>query len=221
MEFNFFVINKKSGVGLYQHYHHSCSIGQGVSLIKKRFNEIKEVKRKEKKDTLVATGKDTKKAEKSANKEISGYFKWQVLVKKDNLEKVLGELDRIKAFEIDLTYLEPDSKEFGQLSSFVRKQRRKFTFGRKVTPSSLIGPIVSAVNKADTDSGRVFGVDDNGLERIIKIQNNPDNFGEFDYDEVASHINDLEVSNFKNSWIINSLKEVCNSNSAIFKAKIK
>src|SRR5690606_18042610 len=34
IEFNFFVINKASGVGLYQHYHQSGSHGQGMRPIK-------------------------------------------------------------------------------------------------------------------------------------------------------------------------------------------
>lgn len=221
MEFNFFIINKKSGVGLYQHYHQSCSIGQGMNLIKKRFNDLKTQKCDAKRDELIANGKSADKAEKEAKKQFKGYFKWQILVRKDKLASVLNELERIKALEVDLSYLEPDSKEFGQLSGFVRKQRRKFSFGKKISPSSLIGPIVSAVNKSKTDSGRVFGVDEDGLDRIIKIQNNPDNFGEYDYDEVAAHINNLDVSGFKSSWIIKSLRDVCESHKAIFKARIK
>ncbi|WP_300272353.1 hypothetical protein [Halomonas sp.] len=192
-----------------------------MNLIKKRFNELKAQKRDKKKDEFIADGKTAEKAEKEAKKQFKGYFKWQILVRKDKLASVLNELERIKALEVDLSYLEPDSKEFGQLSGFVRKQRRKFSFGKKVSPSSLIDPIVSAVNKSNTDSGRVFGVDEDGLDRIIKIQNNPDNFGEYDYDEVAAHINNLDVSDFKNSWIIKSLRDVCESHNSIFKAKIK
>ncbi len=221
MEFNFFVINKDSGVGLYQHYHQSCSIGQGINLIKKHFAKLKDLKRKVKKEELIASGTLPNKAEKKVKKIFKGFFKWEILVRKDKLAEVLSELERIKALEIDLAYLEPDSKEFGQLSGFVRKQRRKFSFIKKANPYNLIQPIVSAVNKSDTKSGRVFGIDDQGVDRIIKIQNNPDNFGEFDYDEVATHINNLDVSDFKESWIIHKLKEACENNSSTFKAKIK
>ncbi|SCZ86540.1 conserved hypothetical protein [Nitrosomonas mobilis] len=221
MEFNFFIINKESGVGLYQHYHQSCSIGQGMNLIKKRFNELKGQKREQKKNDLIAGKKNADKAEKMANKEFKGFFKWQLLIRKEKLASVLKELEHIKALEVDLSYLEPDSKEFGQLSGFVIKQKRKFSFGKKFSPSSLIDLIVSAVNRSKTDSGRVFGVDEDGLDRIIKIQNNPDNFGEFGYDEVAEHINNLDVLSFQSSWIIKNLREVCQNHSSIFKAKIK
>lgn len=221
MEFNFFIINKESGVGLYQHYHQSCSIGQGMNLIKKRFNELKGQKREQKKNDLIAGKKNADKAEKMANKEFKGFFKWQLLIRKEKLASVLKELEHIKALEVDLSYLEPDSKEFGQLSGFVIKQKRKFSFGKKFSPSSLIDLIVSAVDRSKTDSGRVFGVDEDGLDRIIKIQNNPDNFGEFGYDEVAEHINNLDVLSFQSSWIIKNLREVCQNHSSIFKAKIK
>lgn len=221
MEFNFFIINKESGVGLYQHYHHSCSIGQGMNLIKKRFNCIKANKIDARRDELIASGKAKGKAEKEARKQFKGCFKWQILVRKDKLSSVLKELDRIKALEVDLAYLEPESKEFRQLSGYVRKQRKKFLFEKKIPASSLIEPIVSVVNNSNADSGRVFGVDEDGLDRIIRLQNNPDNFGEYDYDEVAVHINNLDVSNFQNSWVIRSLRDVCESHKSIFKAKIR
>ncbi|NLV97162.1 MAG: hypothetical protein GX043_07480 [Desulfovibrionales bacterium] len=221
MEFNFFIINKKSCVGLYQYYHQSCSIAQGMNLIKKHFNELKTQKRNKKRDELINSGKKESRAQKEANKHFKGYFEWQLLVRKDKLASVLSELAQIKALELDLLYLEPDSKEFGQLSGFVKKQRRKFSFEKKFSPSILIGPIVSAINKSKTDSGRVFGVDEDGLDRVIKIQNNPDFFDEYDYDEVATNINNLDVTDFMNSWVIQSLRNVCEKHKAIFKAKIK
>lgn len=221
MEFNFFVVNKTSGIGLYQHYHQSCSIGQGMNLVKKCFYEVKQQKREEKKNEFIAKGDSLSKAENKAKKQIKGFFKWHVLVRKDKLSIVLSELKKIKALEVDIAYLEPEEKDFGMLSGFVKKQRRKISFVDKVLPELLIDPIVSAIENLKAESGRVFGIDEEGLDRIIKIQDNPDNFGEYDYDEIADKINDLDVAEFQVSDVIGKLRSACESHKEIFKAKIK
>ncbi|KAB7619471.1 hypothetical protein [Alkalilimnicola sp. S0819] len=220
MEFNFFVLNKRSHVGLYQHYHQSCSLGQGMRLLKKSFYQLKGDKRQALREKLKSEGKTEDDAQELSFKKYKGYFKWEILVMKDNLEKVLAELKRIKFLEVELAYLEPEVSEFGQLSEFVRKQRRKLSFIDSPV-SALASAIVNSLSDADVEGGRVAGIDDEGLDRVIKIQNNPDNFGEMDYDSVAAHLHDLNVVDFTKSWVIAELKRRCEDRPEVFKATIK
>jgi len=221
MEFNFFVLNKENGVGLYQHYHQSCSIGQAMNMIRSEYFSMLDDHICARKQELVKDGIDELKAAKIAKKEVRRRFKWEQLVRKENLPELLAELDRIKAFETVFSYLEPEQTEFEHLSGLVKKQRRKFIFVRPDNPFKLIQAISGVVSDMDLKSGRVFGVDCDGYDRILKLQNNPDNFGEYNYDSVAEKINDLDVKKFNTSWVVRKLLEVCDEKSHIFKAKIK
>lgn len=61
MEFNFFVFNKKTGAGLYQHYHQSCSVNSFGDLAKKRFIDYKKASCQA---AIDAAGPDATEAEK-------------------------------------------------------------------------------------------------------------------------------------------------------------
>ena len=223
MEFNFFVVSKKTNLGLYQHYHQSCSLGQGVGLLQHQYAALRDSKVASRKNELSTKHgyTNTEKAEKVAKSEFKGNLKWEMLVRKDKLDSVLNELKAIKSLEFDIAFLEPDEQEFRPLSHLVRKQRRHFSFVKTAKLSSLVAGIAKVIQDKGIDNGRVFGVDEDGLDRIIKIRDNPDNFGEFEYDDVAPHINDLDVSMFSSSWVIQQLLSKCKEYRHLFDAEVK
>lgn len=220
-EFNFFVINKASGIGLYQYYHQSCSISQAMRSMKKKFLRLRDVKKEVAKTSAQADGKTEGVAKKIAGKKYSGTFKWQVLINKSSLPVLLAEMKRIKALELDFAYLEPEQKMFRPLTGYVNKHRRKFSFSSQAPLQGLIDAVSSSVDEADSESGRVFAVDESGIDRVIRIQNQPDSFGEYDYDELASHISDLAVTDFASSWVTDKLIDICDDHKTIFEAKIR
>ncbi|SHH39732.1 hypothetical protein SAMN05216361_0033 [Marisediminitalea aggregata] len=225
MDFNFFVINKASGVGLYQHYHQSCSIGQAMRSMKKKFLRLKEVRKEAKKVEVLESGKSEGAATKAAGRQYKGTFKWQVLISRESLPSLLSEMEKIKSLEFDFAYLEPEARYFSQLSGYVRKQRKKFSFSTSAPFSGVLEAVVSSVEQAigqdEAEQGKVFATDGDGIDRIIRIQNQPDNFGEYDYDELASHISELEVSDFASSWVTEKLIEICIEHDEIFEASIR
>ena len=221
MEFNFFVLNKKNGLGLYQHYHQSCSVGQAMHLLHRRYSSITDRLVSSYKNELIKEGHRQDIARKKAAKKYGGWLKWHLLVRKEKLKEILEELYRIKSFEFDLAALEPNQSEFRILDWLVKKQRKKFTFIKSANSSTLATAISSLVSKKDLDKGRISAIDHDGLDRIIKIQDNPDNFAEYEYDEVAPHINNLDVNEFANSWVIGQLLRECDYNKHIFDAELE
>lgn len=221
MDFNFFVINKKSGLGLYQYYHQSCSIKSMMDLLESGFNVCLEKERTALIKKLQSQGHEEKKAKVKANKQLQSRFSWQLLIRKENLRKILLNFKRIKSLEVNYSYIEPENTEFSPLSTFVTKQKKRFLFSNKNTINKLIDPLINVIKQVDPESGRVIAIDQEGIERPIDLYKNPDNFGEYDYDEVTSKLNDLEISQFSKSWMIGKLVQTCQKHTEIFEANVR
>lgn len=218
MDFNFFVLNKKSGIGLYQHYHHSCGLNSFFHIINSKFNQFRNnlIENEINKDENIGTNANIRKIKKNLRGKISNC----ILVKKDNLEKLMSELEEIKSFEFEYTYLDVKEPEFQPIKSAVRKERKKYTFEKGGFKSAISSAVGKFVNNNELDEGKIIGLDVDGNERIYRILNNPDNFGELDYDDIAEKLNELDISNFQTSWVIKELLKVCNKNEYVFKAKV-
>lgn len=222
MEFNFFIINKKNGLGLYQYYHNSCSVGQFFKMFKSHFHEWKVVARAAHQKMLMSEqGLDEKKAENKAVAKYKGRLKTQQLVRKQDLAKILLEYDRIKSLMLEFSYLEPESKEFGPLDKYVKKSRKIFSFDKKWKPKALASNVVNAIKQSGAENSGVRVADESGAETFLRLQNNPDNFGRFDYDTVAMHLNNLDVDQFAGSWVVGELLKSAEKHKSIFAAKIK
>ena len=85
----------------------------------------------------------------------------------------------------------------------------------------MVSSIASVAKGASIQKGRVFGPDIDGIDRVIRIRDNPDCFGEYDYDEVAGYINDLSVSEFEESWVIRQLLDACDNQKHLFESRSK
>lgn len=216
MEFNFFVINKTSGLGLYQHYHQSCSIGQFAHLVSKRYRDIADGLAEEE---IAQNEKIDEKKIAAIRKKYSGRLDWSVLVRKEALENLLLELSLIKSFEFDFMHLESKEPEYQPLSGKVRKERRKLSFVRNTFSHFVAHKISVLANKLKISSGRVIGEDEDGISRAIKIMDNPDNYGEYPYDDVAAKLHNLDLSSISDSWVIIELLEKAMQYKAFFEAK--
>lgn len=214
MDFNFFVINKKTGIGLYQYYHQSCSVNSFGYLINQRYQELIDSTIKHIKST------DKSKNEQSLRKKYRGRLIWEVLVKKENLKDLLDELTKIKSLECNFATLTVKEDEFAPLSGHVKKLKTKISFFNDSSPSYLAEAIAKIINKEKIEEGRIVGEDFEGIERILRIANNPDNFGEYNYDDIAAKINLLDVSKFEESWVIKELLSKCDNNKETFEAKL-
>lgn len=224
MEFNFFVLNRKNGLGLYQHYHQSCGLtvfgGYLVShynAVRERLanNEIDEARRHE--PSL------SKSKERGIRKKHRGKLIFSQLVRKDSLEKMLLEFKKLKAFEYELSALGADVRAGIPLGQYVRKFREKLTFGRTWGVSVLAPAIAKAVTDLNPTNGRVHAVNELDEDVSLRIFNMPDNFGEEDFDEVALKLHNLDLKSFATHKVVKELVEHCESDELrhIFQAKVR
>lgn len=218
MDFNFFVINKATGFGMYQHYHQSCSLNSFGYFNYRRFSEY----RKSKVDVEIAEIADVTDAkERAIKRKYKGFLKWEILVRKERLKDLIEELKRVKAFEYTFAALTVDEPEFKPIKEFVKKERKAWAFSPRTPIQKLAKAISDMVGSKNIESGKVIGVDSDGIDRVLRITDNPDNFGEYSYDEVAPRINALDVTEFEKSWIVQELLDRCREYKHIFEAKVR
>lgn len=220
MDFNFFVINKITGLGMYQYYHQSCSLNSFGYFNRQRFSEYRDghvdadISAIAKQDQSAAQTKIIKRKHQ-------GNLTWEIFVRKEKLKELIKEFQEIKAFEYCFLTLTANEPEFQPLTNLVRKERTKLSFNSKSPIDILTDSIPYIINKRNITEGKVIGTDVDGIERILKITDNPDNFGEYGYDDIALKINSLDVAQFEKSWVVQELLSKCEENMHIFEAKAK
>lgn len=220
MDFNFFVINRKSGLGLYQYYHQSCSLNSFGYYCASRFSDhrkavIDNAMEQSSPDELTVA------KEKLIRKKHNARLRWEILVRKEKLKDLIEELERVKAFEYSFASLTVDEPKFKPLESHVRKESKRISF-KVGSPVGKIASVLSGfVSSSDIESGKVIGTDVDGIDRVLRITDNPDNFGEYSYDDIAPRINSLNIEKFEESWVIQELLAKCVQNKHIFEASVK
>lgn len=219
MDFNFFVLNKSSGAGLYQHYHQSCSANLFGDLLKKRFIDYKSIKIKSSIEEI--SGQVSKSEKRKIAAKFSNKLNFNQMVRKEALKELIEKMKRVKSFQYALAIPEVPQNEFAPLKPFVKIKSERLTFNVKTPTNFVANAIDSFVNSNLLQSGSVEAIDENGIDRIIKILDNPDSFGEYDFDDFAPRLNELNLTNFEQSWVIEELVDKCKGNPAIFTYKRK
>lgn len=213
MDFNFFVVNKDTGAGLYQHYHQSCSVTAFASLAAKRFSDYRYLELKQALDDDFV--KDEKTQQK-LEKRYSNRLHWEIIVRSEALKAMIAELKRVKAFEYCLSTPVIPEKAFTPLKPFIKRKSERLVFSTGTPVQIAATALDSFVASMSLEKGRIEGVDEDGIERVLRIVDNPDTFGEYDYDDLATKLNDLDLAKFHESWVISELIDKCKENKAIF-----
>lgn len=219
MEFNFFVFNKKTGAGLYQHYHQSCSVNSFGDFAKRLFLEYKKESRQAALDAVGNSATKAKEAEIRAR--FGNKLAFSVLVRKEALKDLIEEMQRVKAFQYALATPEVPQDEFAPLKPFIRMKSERLTFSVKTPLISVAQAIQAFVSGNHMSRGSIEAVDEDGINRVIKIMDNPDSFGEYDFDDLVPTLNALNLTKFEQSWVITELIKKCKENIALFEYEAK
>lgn len=217
MEFNYFVIHKKTYRGMYQHYHQSCSLNQFGIFLKDRYDtEIAERIKGEFKQE-----KDKSNQREFIDKRKHEYsdFLLSVAVRKEKLESLACDLARISSFDFDVHTIEANEQVFTPAPEYAKKVHKHVVYQKEIGVKVLVNSIKDFINKQGIPTGRIRGYDPDGIERIFEISENPDCFGEYDFDTVARNIKDSDYDNLKDNWIINELIKKADENLFNMEAK--
>lgn len=209
MEFNFFVLNRDNGLGLYLHYHQSCSVGMFGNYLRARYALITDNRCA---DAIAALGPDPSlSAQRRVRREYKRKLLFSPLVSRQSLEDMLKECQKINSFEYEFAAIEQIKSIAAPLQPFARRRRERIVF----TPRSPIGELANAVSRAVAEiaprSGKVNVIDAEGDAVALRIANMPENFGEYEYDEVAQRLNNLDTKDFAKHDLLTELVRICES----------
>lgn len=216
MDFNFFIVNKKSGYGLYQYYHNSTSVHQFTSFCKKFFNELQ----KDLKDSDIQNlEKPTEKNKKKTRAKYKHVLTSNILVKKENLPQLLNKVKEVKRFEYYISSFSLVEDLYVPSKNQVEKVYQRIYYGENTLIEQIRSGIIDAVDKYGVSKGKIRGKDDDGKELIFEIYNTPDYFGEENFDLLVAKLIDQDIYDLNNNPIINNLLSLAKNNSMIFEIK--
>lgn len=228
MEFNFFVVNKVNGLGIYQHYFHSCSPNTFGDYLRKRYFTLSHELSKGEIEAAKAAdpnGAITQKKEIEIRRKYRNSLSFSILVHNEDLADVLKRFKEIKSFEYEFAQIVPDMVNGIPIGPYVRRVKEKVVFKSKSDVESLAAAIQATVGIINPKSGSVSVVDDIDDEDVpisVKIANIPEHFGEQAYDVVAGKLDQLDVTTFSEHQVVNELVDACkNTYKHIFMKKVK
>ncbi|PSU36562.1 hypothetical protein [Photobacterium phosphoreum] len=210
LEFNYFIINKESGLGLYQHYHHSCA----ARIFGKMLKQLSAQYSKSCGDAAIIAeeakypSQELSKHKKSLIRKPYGCdLNFSILVRKEKLKDILLEFSKIKSFEFEYATLTPEVKAATPLSSFVIKKKEVLRFHNPNDVLGLAAAISGFASMTSLRSGRIKVENEVGDEFPLHIFNMPDYFAIYDFDELADKLKDVKASEFYKSKLVDDLLE--------------
>lgn len=211
-DFNFFAIDEKTGKGVYQYYHNSCSLNMFGMLCRHHYEQLKGARLQAAK----MNKKLTHAQEKSVNSQYAGSLQWEMVVRKEKFDQLIKELKSINTVTLAVSTLAYEKTEFTPMSHLANKMTQRYTFTKGTKIRSVVNGLLKVVSKADIENAKVEGIDEDGLERIIKLSNTPDFFGEYDFDKVAEAMT-IAPAQFVDSPFLKTLIKVAKEAKALQK----
>tara|TARA_Y100000780_G_C13659852_1_gene408112 strand:+ start:208 stop:1002 length:795 start_codon:yes stop_codon:yes gene_type:complete len=221
LEFNFFVINKKTNKGIYTHYFQSCSIRELGAIFKAYYYPLQTALKTKRFKESPSKGviAQVERLKRSISDYFKGRLKFAIMVRDEDLKNILATLKEIKNVEVVVDAVKPSLIRPGvPLTDKARSVTQKFTIAKDWPVYDLIEDVVELSNMGPVKRGKVLGINNDDKKETVDFSKAPKNFGTFDYDELAEKLDDLHTSQFYTSAIFNDLIAVIESkaNKGIF-----
>ncbi len=208
VNFNFYCINKTSLKGLYLYYRGSCSLNSLFSSWQSYSNFVF---RKTIRAEISALGKkpDQVKVDE-IHKKYEPRLDFKIIIDKTNLVAMLNAFKEIKSATFRF-----DSVDFSDAEMIGVEQHTRnteVTFNISDNDKTKVAQVADSINGMVTaikgiTKGVVTVADQFKNERLIDLLNSPCYFSEYEFDDLAAHVNGLTNDNYINNAIINIIKD--------------
>lgn len=215
IEFNFFVINKKTGKGLYQFYYQSTSLAKFKEILKRKFLSYRAILIQSEYDSNITLGKSDGVSKRNANKKYLDKISLSLLVKPQTLSQLLQKCKQIKSFEVEFSTYEYIRKHGLPMPAHATKLKQKVYFDKDTKVKELAASIVSFVGTENPVSGTIMVLDEFGQEMPYKLMDTPDLFHEEEFDDLVQKLNSVKVGSFANSAVLDEMISICQTNTVL------
>lgn len=208
VSFNFFCINKTSFKGLYLYYRGSCSLNSLFSQWQSYSNYLF---RKKCREEIKSLGKNPEQAKlDEVNSKYEQRVEFSILIDHNDLLSILNGFNEIKSAAFKFDSVEFKESEMMGVEQFTRNTEVIFNISdnNKNKVQQVAGELKQVFdNIAGITKGIVRAVDHHKNERIIDLLNSPSFFSEYDFDELAAHVDGLNNENYSSNPIIDIIKD--------------
>jgi len=211
-EFNFLVINKLNGFGMYQYHYGACTLSNFASMITSLYRRDLEVKRKVELAKLPEEA--PAKQKKAVNSRFTPGLAFEMLVQARDVEKVLEKYKEIRSFKYEVASVEAHLSDDSPLYGMVSKARHHISFDSTVDSNLIIKGIQGMMSGVKDRSASVEVLDDEDEPVSVKLMDVPVNFGETQYDTFMKGLATLDSTDIKKCGLIKALMDKCETEYA-------
>lgn len=215
IEFNFFVINKSTGKGLYQFYYQSTSLSKFKEILKRQFLGYRAILLQNEYETNLKIGKSESRSKKDSNKKYKDTLGLDLLVKPQTLSQLLQKCKQIKSFEVEFATYDYIRKLGLPMPAHATKLKQKVYFDKDTKVRELASSIVQFIDQEEPVGGTIMVLDEFGQEMPYKLMDTPDLFHEEEFDDLVQKLNSVKVGNFAQSTIFEEMIKVCRDNNIL------
>ena len=190
MEFNFFILHKAAGLGVYLYHHGSTTLNTFFQLIRQaRYRLVDELKHRLAEQQPPASPQAIRDA-------TQGKLDTGIIVRKQKIEELLEGFDSIGSLELQLTVPDVKGGLFQPLEPYLKRETVRFLFDRKHRAASVAYAVAACIGSDNVRAGKVVALDDKGDEHILKLMNNPDYLDEVEFDDFTHRIITADIARF-------------------------
>lgn len=161
------------------------------------------------------------KDKKKIKEKYKDTFDWNYICKKENFEKLLINMARVKEFDFTVEALDVSEPSLTPLSGTASKISQSYKFDKSVSVTSVISAVKTAIAGNLFDKAKLVGEDQYGEQQIIYLEDNLEVFAEFDFDEIAEKMKSLHPEDFNDSWFMKKIQSMYKDKLPFFSTPIK
>ncbi len=223
VDFNYFVIHRKTGRGIYQHYHQACRFSRFGAFLSERYRDLLTRRR----DVAIkeAGPGAPKKTEREIRKNYKGILDYSVIVRPEKVDDLLDEMLLYRQFQYDMTtFTNQERGTFRSVGPFVKKKRVLLTFDPKLqNPKKVKEGMLDIIDANGVEKGWIKGRDSSNRRVTVRLDENVDVLSEHEYDQVAEEIDvdvldhdDKPIWDFVKSPMIKRIVQVIGQHPGLF-----
>ena len=218
VDFNFFVVHKQTGRGLYLHYHGSCGTSGFFSFLKRRYDDLRKKRKTAEIDAISEkTDKATNEKAKAIREKYKQSLEGQVFHTNEDFKTILNKLSQIRSCTIDLDKLQVPTTYISCAKDEIATYRQCFTFAK--IPVGKVRTLVTNLIKntgSDLQDLSIVAIDpDTGAPETIHLHENVKSFERYDFDEITKD-SFIDLDEIGNCPLFSDILSVISENEAYF-----
>lgn len=203
-DFNFLLMDAKTGRGAYAHYHQSCGFDDFTQFCRDMYRDFKDHLIGEAKKDEDAT---TQRAEDQIKKRYKGLLYGAPMLTKGDVARLVKQLAKIETLELTFSQISVDRPFAKPLEGVARVEKRIYRLDKSLAKNKLLDAVTAAIRIAGVEKGRVVGESDDKLTRIVNLRRNLGVFSELDFRQTVAQ-ETFDVANLKGSRTLKAMLEL-------------